>query len=141
MNAKHCDGVTLSIEGSTVQRLHEAGCLTTDFHSHLSDEKTQTAAVVYNNMKELCKVLMEQGLLKKGGRLLGVTDGCAKQCECATAVYYLSIGPSDGLAEGCPLDQMDACCVAPFVPRRELHRLFPLGPSDVRAEGCRWSLR
>ena len=91
IQSKHCDGVTLSVEGSLVEHRNEDGSITTDFHSHLSDEKTQTAAVVHSNMRALCNALKAAGVLNEGGRLLGVTDGCAKQHKCATAICCLSM--------------------------------------------------
>ena len=84
--------VTVSIEGYTVHYRKEMYAeLVFDFHSFLSDEKTQMACTVHNHMTKLVKQLKQQGVLKEGGRLLGNTDGCAAQYKCATAVYFMSL--------------------------------------------------
>jgi hypothetical protein len=40
---------------------------------------TQKANTVYNHMEKLIIKLLASGQLKKGGRILDMTDGCAKQ--------------------------------------------------------------
>ena len=62
-----------------------------DFHSFLSDDKTQMACTVDWRMEALIKKLTKDNLLCKGGRLLGSTDGCGKQYKCSTATSFMSL--------------------------------------------------
>ena len=34
--------------------------------------------------------MKDGNILKEGGRVLGSTDGCAKQCKCSTAIRFMS---------------------------------------------------
>ena len=84
--------VNISIEGYTLHyRLNnQQDRLTFDFHSFLSDDKTQLSSTVHWHMEKLICILLETKILLRGGRILGITDGCAKQYKSATAVYFLS---------------------------------------------------
>ena len=62
-----------------------------DFHSFLSDDPTQMASTVHFHMIKLIQHLMKKNILHRGGRLLGSTDGCAKQYKCSTAIYLMSM--------------------------------------------------
>ena len=58
-------------------------------------------------MSKLFEQLMEDSILQKGGRVLGSTDGCAKQYKCSTAIYFMShlsskFGVAVDRAIGCP---------------------------------------
>ena len=64
--------------------------LTFDFHSFLSDDRTQLSSTVHWHMEKLIDILIKTKILKSGGRLFGTTDGCAKQYTSSTAVYFLS---------------------------------------------------
>ena len=83
----------VSIEGYAVhyRTPDNPEALIMDFHSYLSDDRTQLASTVYWHMDDLIKKLLAQGSLKKGGRVLGTTDGCAAQYKCANALYYQSL--------------------------------------------------
>ena len=41
-------------------------------------------------MTKLVKHLKSKKILEEGGRVLGSTDGCAKQCKCSTAIKFMS---------------------------------------------------
>merc|ERR1739836_149042 len=58
--------------------------------THESDDLQQTASTVDNHMKKLVKNLKDNKILKDGGRVLGSTDGCAKQCKCSTVIRFMS---------------------------------------------------
>jgi hypothetical protein len=83
-------GTTISIEGYTLT-YYKTGenDLYMDFHSYLSDDKTQTAATVQKHLEKLIKHLFETKALKEGGRILGMTDGCGKQYKSATSFFTL----------------------------------------------------
>ena len=49
------------------------------FHSSLSDSREQDSSTLDNHMEMLIKCLKETGVLRTGGRILGSSDGCAKQ--------------------------------------------------------------
>ena len=93
IQSSHFGGVRVSIEGYLVHYPEhvDGSSLLFDFHSFLTDEKTQMACTVHCHMIKLVKQLMEQGILCRGGRLLGSTDGCGKQYMCATAIYFMSM--------------------------------------------------
>jgi len=94
IQSKHFGGgVTVSIEGYTVHypNFMDGSSLVFDFHSFLSDDKTQMAKTVHWHMDQVISTLMEKHILVPGGRLLSGTDGCAKQYRCANAVYFLSV--------------------------------------------------
>ena len=42
-------------------------------------------------MDKLISILLEKGQLKKGGRVLCVTDGCAKQYKSSSSINFLSL--------------------------------------------------
>ena len=91
VQSEHCNGVTMSIEGVAVNYFPiGSDALLLDFHSFLSDEKTQMANTVMCHQRMLFRKLMDDGILKPGGRVLGITDGCAKQHWCATALCFLT---------------------------------------------------
>ena len=48
------------------------------------------ACTVDNHMEKLVLHLKGSGVLKEGGRVLGGTDGCAKQYKCSTAIKFMS---------------------------------------------------
>ena len=93
IQSMHFSSLSVSIEGYSVhyRKYEEHNTITLDFHSFLCDDKTQMSNTVYYNMKKLVEKLMEQGTLKKGGRILASTDGCAKQYKCCTSLYYMSL--------------------------------------------------
>ena len=62
-----------------------------DFHSFLSDDKQQMASTADNHMQKLIALLKKDSILCEGGRILGSTDGCAKQCECSSALRFISL--------------------------------------------------
>ena len=89
-------GCTVSIEGYTCHYRDpdDGSKLILDFHSYLSDNKTQNAATVQNHMEKLLEFLIEsKKLLKRGGpgKFLCTTDGCAKQYKCSTSLYFMSV--------------------------------------------------
>ena len=49
------------------------------------------ASTVNVHMLKLIEQLKEQGILREGGRILGSTDGCAKQYKCSTAIHFMSL--------------------------------------------------
>ena len=63
--------------------------LAMDFHSFLSDSKIQHASTVYNHMDKLLAKLKKLGVLKDGGRVLCMTDGCAAQYRSATSLFWM----------------------------------------------------
>ena len=84
-------GVNVSMEGYTVTYFQDGDDdLILDFHSYLSDDKTQNSATVCMHMDRLIQCLMKKGVLKAGGRLLCVTDGCSKQYRSATSLHFMS---------------------------------------------------
>ena len=48
-------------------------------------------STVHFHMIKLIQHLMKKNILHRGGRLLGSTDGCAKQYKCSTAIYLMSM--------------------------------------------------
>ena len=92
MQSNHFGNSTsVSIEGYTVHYPSPLGDdLVFDFHSYLSDGKTQHASTVYNHLDKLLAKLQNQGHLKVGGRVLCFTDGCASQYRSATSVYFMA---------------------------------------------------
>ena len=62
-----------------------------DFHTYLSDGKQQDSSVVRHHMEMLINFLMEEEVLKKGGRILEHSDGCAAQYRCSTSFYFMSV--------------------------------------------------
>jgi hypothetical protein len=62
-----------------------------EFHSHFSDNSKQDAATTHEHMDRLVSLLLERGVLKRGGWVLDHTDGCAKQYRCGTALYLLAL--------------------------------------------------
>ena len=85
-------GVTVSIEGYSVTYFKIGDNeLCMDFHSYLSDDKTQIAGTVKNQMQKLISHLMLTGVLKAGGRILGIKDGCRKQYKSATSIFFMSV--------------------------------------------------
>ena len=93
IQSKHFGGgTTISIEGYTLTYYKvDDNDLYMDFHSFLSDDKTQTAATVQRHLEKLIKHLFRTKALKEGGRILGMTDGCGKQYKSATSVYFMSL--------------------------------------------------
>ena len=93
IQSKHFGGgVTVIIEGYTVNyNFMDGSSLVFDFHSFLSDDKTQMANTVHRHMDQLISKLMKKHILVPGGRLLSGTDGCAKQYRCSNAVYFISV--------------------------------------------------
>ena len=96
IQSQHFGGnVSVSIEGYTVHypdpHAVDGSITIFDFHSFLSDDKQQMAATVDNHMSKLIECLKNQQVLKDGGRILGSTDGCAKQYKCATAIHFMSL--------------------------------------------------
>ena len=84
--------MTVSIEGYSVTYFKIGDNeLFMDFHSYLSDDKTHIAGTVKNHMEKLISHLMLTGVLKEGGRILGMTDGCGKQYKSATSLFYVGI--------------------------------------------------
>ena len=49
---------------------------TMEFHSYLSDGKTQDSSIVNNHMDQLLVYLRQKGILKDGSVLYCHTDGC-----------------------------------------------------------------
>ena len=91
VQSEHHNGVTISIEGVAVNYFPVGSdTLMLDFHSFLSDDKTQMANTVMCHMRMLFRKLMDEGILQAGGRVLGITDGCAKQHWSATALCFLT---------------------------------------------------
>ena len=91
VQSEHYNGVTISIEGVAVNYFPVGSVtLMLDFHSFLSDDKTQMANTVMSHMCMLFRKLMDEVILKAGGGELGVTDGCAKQHWSATALCFLT---------------------------------------------------
>jgi len=89
VQSQHFGGSTsVSIEGYSVhyRQLMDYD-LALDFHSFLSDSKVQHASTVYNHMDKLLAKLKKLGVLKDGGRVLCMTDGCAAQYRSATQAY------------------------------------------------------
>ena len=91
MQSQHFGGGTsVSIEGYSVHyRRSTVGDLVLDFHSFLSDSKLQHASTVYNHMDKLLAKLKLLGLLKDGGRVLAMTDGCAAQYRSSTRLFWM----------------------------------------------------
>ena len=55
-------------------------------------------------MDKLIKCLKETGVLKDGGRILGSSDGCAKQCKCSSALRFMSnLSVKHGVAIDCAI--------------------------------------
>ena len=79
---------SVSIEGCTVHfpNLDDEENISFHFHSFLSDSKQQDSSTVDNHMEKLIKHLKETGVLEDGGRILGSSDGCAKQHKCIRGV-------------------------------------------------------
>ena len=74
-------GCTISLEGVAV-RFYPVGSdekIQLDFHTYLSGGKEQDSSVVHCHMEILIQFLMEEGILKEGGRILEHSDGCAAQ--------------------------------------------------------------
>ena len=92
IQSNHFGGnATVSIEGYTAHYLDPVSQETKfDFHSYLSDDKTQIASTVHCHMTKLVNFLRTKDLLPKGARLMGGTDGCAKQFRCSTAIFFMS---------------------------------------------------
>ena len=85
-------GATVSLEGVAIEFFRNDDTeKTMEFHTYLSDGKQQDSAVVNNHMEKLIIFLMDEGILKEGGRLFCHTDGCASQYRCGTAYYYMSV--------------------------------------------------
>ena len=61
-----------------------------DFHSFLSDDNTQMACAVDTHMNKIIEELKGENILLDGRRILGTTDGYAKQCKFSTALYFMS---------------------------------------------------
>ena len=94
VQSKHFgDSLKVSIEGYAVhyRTTEKPEVLTQDFHSYLSDDRTQLASTVHWHMDDLIKKLLNKGTLHKFGRLMGTTDGCAAQYRCATALYFQTL--------------------------------------------------
>lgn len=95
IQSKHFGGsVTVSIEGYTCHyRASDTDpTMKFDFHSFLSDDTTQMANTVYCHMKKLCHYLKDKlKILSSGGRLMTMTDGCAKQYKCSTSIFFMSL--------------------------------------------------
>ena len=110
VQAMHFGGnVTVSIEGHTVHfpNPDDETKILFHFHSFLSDSKQQDSSTVDNHMEKLIKHLKETGVLKDDGRILGSSDGCAKQCKCSSALRVMSNlsvkrGVAIDCAIGCP---------------------------------------
>ena len=81
-------GATVSLEGVAVEFFwNDDTEKTMEFHTYLSDGKQQDSAVVSNHTEKLISFLMDEGVLKAGGRLFCHTDGCGSQYRCGTAYY------------------------------------------------------
>ena len=52
-------------------------------------KKALMASTVDNHMEKLVENLKCDSIVKKGGRILGSTDGCVKQCKCSTAIRFM----------------------------------------------------
>ena len=110
VQAQHFGGnVTVSIEGCTVHfpNPDDQEKISFHFHSFLSDSKQQDSSTVDNHMGKLIKHLKKTSVLKNGGRILGSSDGCAKQCKCSSALRFMSHlscehGVAIDCAIGCP---------------------------------------
>ena len=79
-----------------VQAMHFGGIVTVHFPDPndekkiLFHSKQQDSSTVDNHMDKLIKHLKKTGVLKDGGRNLGSSDGCAKQCKCSSALRFMS---------------------------------------------------
>ena len=96
VQSKHFgDSLKLSIEGYAVHHFSDYGNPIPepkmDFHSYLSDDRTQNSATVKWHMDHLIKLLLKQNYLKVGGRILATTDGCASQYRSGTSVYFQTV--------------------------------------------------
>jgi hypothetical protein len=62
-------------------------------YSHLSDEKPQIAATTFQNTIDMLNDLKERGDLtnEEIKMIIFITDGCAGQYKCGTALYLLSM--------------------------------------------------
>ena len=70
--------------------LTECRALDKKVYYHCSDYKPQVAKVTTHNMEVMLRELMApDGPLKKGGVVYLKTDGCAKQYNCAKAMYLM----------------------------------------------------
>ena len=79
VQSKHYgQSANVSIEGCAVASRID-GKVVVDFYSCLSGDMTQKANIVYDHMEKLIQKLLESEQLKKGGRILHTTEGCAKQ--------------------------------------------------------------
>ena len=65
--------------------------LALDFLFFLKDSKVQHASTVYNHMDKLLAKLKKLGVLKDGGRILCMTDGCAAQYRSATSLFWMAM--------------------------------------------------
>ena len=70
-------GSTISLEGVAI-KFFQPGCTDKrmEFHTYLSDGKTQDSSIVNNHMEKLLVFLKERGILKEGSVLYCHTDGC-----------------------------------------------------------------
>lgn len=91
IQSKHFgQGRDSSMEGNNVSyyEVNDTTKKKTVFHSFLSDGKIQNAARTNLHMKKIIKHLKEEGVLKY--ELYETTDGCAKQYQCGSALWFLS---------------------------------------------------
>ena len=80
-------GSTVSLEGVAI-KFFEPGCAEKrmEFHTYLSDGKTQDSSIVDNHMKKILVFLKERGILKNGSVIYCHTDGC-RYVSCLIFVY------------------------------------------------------
>lgn len=83
--------VSMEIRIVSFQDTHKARCVVS--YAHISDEKPQIAATTFQNTIDMLKDLKERGEMTsdKTNIMLFITDGCAGQYKCGTALYLLSM--------------------------------------------------
>ena len=86
---------SLSMEGMAVQHFDnddtDAQSIVCSYYSHLSDDSKQNAATTTAHTSRLYQHLKDISVLHPDkSTIWEVTDGCAKQYRCATAIYLMS---------------------------------------------------
>ena len=83
--------VSMEIRIVSFQDTHKARRVVS--YAHISDEKPQIAATTFQNTIDMLKDLKERGEMTsdRTNMMLFITDGCAGQYKCGTALYLLSM--------------------------------------------------
>ena len=63
-----------------------------EFYSHISDDKLQDGDTLYENIKYTINDQYKRGMIERGAlnQIMDMVDGCSVQYRCGTVLFHLS---------------------------------------------------